>query len=268
MSESPTVYVYAIVRCRECPELADVPAALPDASAPRAEPAGGELWLVVSDLVGDGWQNAEIERRLQDLSWVSDRALAHERVVERLAERLPLVPMKLFTLFTSVERAVSSLAERRDQLLDVFDRIAGRAEWGVRVHLEGERARRQAEEAMASAGPPTSGRDFLLRKKRLRDAGDHVAAPARERVELLAGELSAIAAGTVRKPGGQTPPTSAGEGGESLLLDAAFLVSDGEGERFEEAVHRGARDLARYACQVTLTGPWPPYHFVDDEAGA
>lgn len=264
MTDSPTVYVYAVVRSAGSPDLGAVPAGPPGAAPPRVEPAGDGLWLVVSDVAGDEWRGSAIERHLDDLSWVSDRALAHERVVEHLAARLPLVPMKLFTLFSGVERAVVSVAGRRDELGRVFDRIAGRAEWGVRVHLETERARRQAEEAMAATGPPASGRDFLLRKRRRRDAVADVAGPARERVEALAAELSAIAAGTVRKS--DAPPAQ--PGGAALLLDAAFLVPDGESERFEEAVRRGSEELARYACQVTLTGPWPSYHFVGTEGGA
>lgn len=265
MTEAPTVYLYAIVRSPEPPELGAVPAGLPGASAPRVEPAGGGLWLAVSEVAGDEWRPSAIESHLDDLSWVSDRALAHERVVEHLAARLPVVPMKLFTLFSGVERAVASVAGRHGELGRVFDRIAGRTEWGVRVHLETERARRQAEEEMAGTGPPASGRDFLLRKKRRRDAVADVAGSARERVEALAGELSALAAGAVLKP---APPAEAGAAGASLLLDAAFLVADGERGRFEEAVRRGSEELARLACQVTLTGPWPPYHFVGTEGGA
>lgn len=259
MSDSPSVYVYAIVRSPEPPTLDATPPGLPGASPPRAESAGDDLWLVVSDVDGDEWQAEAIERRLEDLSWVSGRALAHERVVEHVAERLPLVPMKLFTLFTHVERAVATLVERRDDLERIFERITGRTEWGVQVHLETSRARRRAEDDMAQAGPPTSGRDFLLRKKRRRDAVADVAGPAHERVEALVRELGTLADDAVRKPVTEGAPA----GGAALLLDSAFLVPRDGSEEFEAAVARGSEELARLACRVTLTGPWPPYHFVE-----
>ena len=47
-----------------------------------------------------------------------------------------------------------------------------------------------------------------------------------------------------------------------LLLDAAFLVRRGQAAGFEKTVERWANRLADRACEVTLTGPWPPYNFI------
>jgi len=52
--------------------------------------------------------------------------------------------------------------------------------------------------------------------------------------------------------------------GGPLLLDAAFLVPAGKSARFRSLVSREARTLGRQGYHVTLTGPWPPYTFVQD----
>ncbi|HEX3129849.1 MAG TPA: GvpL/GvpF family gas vesicle protein, partial [Thermoanaerobaculia bacterium] len=49
-----------------------------------------------------------------------------------------------------------------------------------------------------------------------------------------------------------------------LLLDGAFLVRTEDAADFEQAVGRWAERLAESACELTLTGPWPPYNFLEE----
>src|SRR5262249_49573262 len=145
------------------PPASGVPAGLPETSAPRLLPLGGDLWLVVGEAPLPAFSAAEIERRLSDLAWVSACAVAHERVVAHFASLAPVVPMKLFTLYASEERAVADLAGRPAEIEAVLDRVAGCAEWGVRVHFDSSRA--GAERAQPAEAKPDSGRSFLLHKK-------------------------------------------------------------------------------------------------------
>ena len=56
---------------------------------------------------------------------------------------------------------------------------------------------------------------------------------------------------------GVTPP----------LLDAAFLVPAARRTRFTNAARREAEACARAGAQLTISGPWPAYNFIQpDEA--
>src|SRR5678815_5755671 len=94
--------------------------------------------------------------------------MAPEAVVEDAARSGPVVPMKLFTLFSSDERAATHIVRTRKKLARLFDLVAGREEWGVRVSVD-ERvaARRRADGARP--GKTASGTGFLLRKKAEKD---------------------------------------------------------------------------------------------------
>ena len=50
----------------------------------------------------------------------------------------------------------------------------------------------------------------------------------------------------------------------ALLLDAAFLVPRSRTASFRGSAAKEARTLAPHGYTVTLTGPWPPYSFVQD----
>lgn len=259
---SEATYLYCLVRADREPSLAGVPPGLPGCSPPRALDAGGGLWLVVAGAPLSGYGAEEIQSRLSDLSWVSDRALAHEAVVEHFTgvpEAAAVLPLKLFTLFSSGERALAHVRDNRERIGRSLGRVAGRIEWGVRVRLDDARAREVLAREMNGEMKPSAGTAFLLRKKLEQDAARELAARLRAEMDETFAELAEGAAESLRRE----PAASPEEGGR-LLLDAAFLVPAGKAGDFEALVERCAARLAPRACEVTLTGPWPPYHFIEE----
>lgn len=254
---SSATYVYCVVQSPGEPPAA--PGGLPGTAPPRALALGDGLWAVVADAPLPEYGSDEIEQRLADLSWVADRALAHEQVVEHCAEHGTVVPMKLFTLFSGEERALADLRQRRPEIDRILERIAGREEWGVRILFDEAQARRIATESALRDSPATTGKGFLQRKKAEQDGVRTLAARLRNEVERAFEELAAGAAEARRRE----PP---GEAASRLLLDAAFLVLREDAGAFEQAVQRWSENLAGQACEVTLTGPWPPYNFVGEPA--
>lgn len=256
---STATYLYCLLESPAPPALEAAPPGLPDAAAPRLLDVGGGLWLVAATVPLATYGPGEIEARLEDLSWVSERALAHEAVVEHLAEAGALLPMKLFTLFSGDERAVEDVRGRAAEVRRALDRVAGRREWGVRVRFDPQRARSLADEPGdgGATGRPVSGRAFLERKRRLRDAGRTPSPAAEAAVERAFAALASRAAGSRRHA-----PVAGG----AVLLDAAFLVAVEGEEAFREAVETAARELDGAGCELVLTGPWPPYNFAGGEA--
>lgn len=257
---SEATYLYCLVRDDREPALEEAPPGLPGCAPPRTLALGGGLWLVAATAPLSEYGSAEIQDRLSDLSWVSGRALAHEAVVEHFAGSRAVLPLKLFTLFASDERAVADVRQNRERIDQALDQVAGCVEWGVRIRLDDARAREiLAEEARRDAGRQASGTAFLLRKKMEQEASRDLAARLRAEMDGTFAELAEGAKDTVRREAA-TPP----EAGGRLLLDAAFLVPTGNGVDFEARVERCAARLATRGCEVTLTGPWPPYHFVEE----
>jgi gas vesicle protein GvpL/GvpF len=251
-------YLYCLVRSPREPSLRGAPAGLPGAGKPRAIDAGRGLWLVAADAPLARYGEKPIEQGLQDLAWVSSVAVPHEAVVEHLARNGTVVPMKLFTLFRSDERALEHVARQRRRIDRLVERIEGREEWGLRVLLDETAALRRArdEAQTLSAGAP--GAAFLLRKKKEHDAAREVIEHARDRADELFELLAARADDARRRP----PPP--GEVGKRVLLDAAFLLPRKKAKAFQSAVRAEAKKLADRHYQLTLTGPWPAYTFVAD----
>jgi hypothetical protein len=251
-------YVYCVTHGRRAPSLARVPRGLPGLGPVRTLEVTPALWLVVADAPLDRYDEEAIREGLRDLEWVGACAAGHERVIEHVSRADTAVPMKLFTLFGSDERAASHTRALATRIQRVARRIDGCVEWGVRVHVDERRARAVARERAASRLPRRAqGKSFLLMKKAEHTGVHQTLRTARRDADRAFTEIGESARESVRRP----PVTR--EVAARVLLDAVFLVPAGHARQFRSAVERAQTSLSETGCEVTLTGPWPPYHFVD-----
>jgi Gas vesicle synthesis protein GvpL/GvpF len=169
---------------------------------------------------------------------------AHERVVEAMMERGPMLPLRFGTMLDGPDRLRAELEARGPELLDALQRVVGCVELGVRVLAEPA-----AERAPVADGERASGRAYV--EARLRE---------HRRAERLRGEVHAPLAELARasrRKGLAAAPT---------LLSAAYLV-----ERARETEFRAraaALGRALEGARLVCTGPWPPYSFVGREGEA
>ena len=254
---TPLTYVYGIVVSDRKPSVARVPAGVPGASAVRLLDMGRGRYLAAADVTAREYGEGAINSRLSNLEWVSRAAMAHEAVLEAFAPRATVLPMKLFTIYTSDDRAIADASRDRTRIDALVKRVGGHDEFGIRVVLH--RAKAACRAAPGGAKKTASGIAYLTRKKAQRDAATERTAHARDTVADLYDRLARRARLARRRAPGELPV----EGGP-LLLDAAFLVPRAKAKTFRGAVAREARALARHGYGVTLTGPWPPYTFVQD----
>lgn len=259
MAKQSAVYLYCVVKSARRPPVARVPHGLAGATTPEAHDAGRGLWLIAADVPLEQYGPGNLEPRLQDLDWVAATAVAHEAVVEHFsrARRLTVIPAKLFTLFSSIDKAGADVTARRASIERVMKRIAGADEWGIRVTRRIGDRDAVPEDLNARA---MSGAAFLASRKAARDATAHARAAAIDAAEKAFHSLARHArdarARDRRPEPGTNPP----------VLEAAFLVAAPSRAKFKAEARRQSAACAAAGADLTLTGPWPAYHFVGDPA--
>lgn len=263
-SKATASYVFCIVRAAKAPALPAGVGGLPLTGRPRAVSAGKGVWLILADAPLSVYGEAALNERLKDLDWVSRCALAHEAVIEAVSRAPAVLPLKLFTLFNSDERAKALVDRAPAKISRALDRVEGCAEFGVRLSLDEGRARRAVEARSRTAGAATKGQGgaaFLLRKKTLKEASQELTRGSREAGEELFKTLSGLAQDTHRRTDveGLAP-------GSRLVMDGVFLVGHRQAARFKAAVRGAAKDLEERGYDLVLNGPWPAYHFVTEAA--
>jgi hypothetical protein len=247
-------YLYCLLRSPRRPALAGVPRGLPGCGAPRVLDAGGRLWLVAADAPLSEYGSEALEHHLKDVGWVSRCALAHEAVIEFFARAPASLPLKLFTLFASDARALSSIEGRRKKVERLLDRVDGHREWSVRLSVDPRRVAQVVVDQLGKSRS-SSGAAFLARKRELRYAGHELAESAKSDADAVFKDLARFASDRRRRSENEAAP------GTRLLLDAVYLVPTGARSRFTTSARKAQSALSRRGLRLELTGPWPPYHF-------
>ena len=210
------------------------------------------IWLVVADAPLGRYGEDAINRGLSDLDWVSRAAIAHEAVVEVVHRRLGVVPMKLFTIFTSDDararaHRARAAADRRGRSSASRTILNGASAWRSIA-----RTCRRTGTTRANAPEPSTGAAFLARKKAQRDAAKQLAGRAHEVVADVYETLAAQARMAHAAIGG-----GAARAGRSVAArrsiprargHANSTVREARGEATRDA---GARGLSG-RCQRTM----------------
>jgi hypothetical protein len=246
-------YLYCIVKAAKKPSVTKAPPGLPEAGRPEAIEVVSSLWMVAASVPQDVYAGDRLERSLADLDWVARIALAHEAVVEHFSKQpaLTVVPLKLFTMFSSPAKAAADIRARRAALERTMKKITGAEEWGVRVF--------RADGGGPAAAPATtrasSGTAFLAAKKEARDGARAARLAAAEAAARVFQTLAGVARDAHRRT--DAPASAAAV----PLLDAAFLVPVAKRTTFEKLVKDEAQSCVQAGAELRLTGPWPAYHF-------
>ena len=256
MANHSAVYLYCVVKSLRRPSDERAPEGVAGGSRPEAHDAGKGLWLIAATVPLSEYGPGKLEPRLQDLDWVATTAVAHEAVVEHFSRSRgsAVIPAKLFTLFSSVDKASADVAARRASIERIMKRIGGCEEWGIRV------TRRPTAAALATdAGSAArSGTAFLAARKAARDASANartaVTAAAESAYHALEQHARDATARDRRAEPGTNPP----------VLEAAFLVAVSARGKFKAEARRQAAACDTAGGHLALTGPWPPYNFVGD----
>jgi hypothetical protein len=258
---APLSYVFCLVRSARCPSLRGISDGMPGGSDLRVVDAGGDLWAIVQSVPESQYGEAALARGLQNLDWVGPRAIAHEHVIESFLTSLALLPMQLFTLFTSDARVVEHVGSDRTRIARILERVEKKVEWGLRLtYADPKGPHRTAQRAKTSSkdlSGPRAGTEFLARKRDTLDVNRTRLAEARKKADRVYKAMSRKAAASQRRTSLERAAP-----GSRLLLDAAFLVSAAKSGTFKSAIRQHARDLRAAGVEVSLTGPWPAYNFI------
>lgn len=242
------------------------------ASLPAAIEENAKLeWVTVNDLAAlasvvplDTYGEDALAERLSDATWTAVRAMRHETVVEYVAKRASVVPLRFGTIYLERAGIERMLGDKRNELRQIVERLRGREEWGVNVYSEratllasitevSPRLRELARQAEAAS----PGQSYLMHKKIEALRVDEARVALTEIVDQIEQTLREQADDARRLRVLKVEATEHGE----LKAKFAFLVQRSNFEEFRGAAERLAAENVAAGVRLELTGPWPAYNF-------
>jgi Gas vesicle synthesis protein GvpL/GvpF len=258
-------YVYCVAErvAAEQLDAASFPVAIED-DAKLQWITAGELAALSSIVPLDNYGEEALAEHLGDATWTAVRAMRHETVVEYVAKRTSVVPLRFGTIYLERARIEQMLGEKGRELAQIIERLRGREEWGVNVFSDratlmasitsvSPRLRELAQQAEAAS----PGQSYLMQKRIEALRVDEVRVALNRIVDEIEQALSEQADDAKRLRILKVEATEYGE----LKAKFAFLVKRAGFEEFRAAAERLAQENLEAGVRLELTGPWPAYNF-------
>ena len=196
----------------------------------------GEFTVVVSEY--DRSNDAALDEKM---------ILEHARVVSVCFRSGTVLPFRFGTIFDSDDALRQAVRANRRAFGQSVARLRGKAEMHLKVLVRDGSLR----EAMVDVQlPDTVGGEYLskLREKASKDRERQTKARALSvQVHKLFNPLEEeISCKRVAADG--------------MLIDIAHLIESNSVEKYQNRYNAAARQLKN--CELVLSGPWPPYHFL------
>jgi hypothetical protein len=226
-----------------------------------------KLAALVSRVSLATYNEESLAEHLTDATWTAIRAMRHETVVEYVAKRASVVPLRFGTIYLERDGIEQMLSDRSRGLEEIIEQLRGREEWGVNVYSDRavlmstitsvSPVLREMVERAQQASP---GQSYLMQKKIDALKADEVRAAVNRITEEIEQRLKEHSDDARRLRILKVETTEHGE----LKAKFAFLVKRSGFEEFRDAAERLAQENQAAGIRIELTGPWPVYNFVQD----
>src|SRR5689334_4817891 len=265
---SSAFYVYCIADSAASAQL-------PVDSLPAAIEENAKLeWVVVNRLAAltsevpkETYSEERLAEHLTDATWTAIRAMRHETVVEYVAKRTSVIPLRFGTIYLERSGIEQMLNEKGREFEELIEHLRGREEWGVNVYCD----RAVLLSSITSVSPvlrdmvqraqqAPPGQSYLMHKKIEPLKLDEARTAVNRIVDEVEEKLKAAADEARRLRILKVETTEHGE----LKAKFAFLVQRSGFEEFRETAEQLAREHQDAGIRLELTGPWPVYNFVQD----
>jgi len=230
-----------------------------------------ELEAVVSEVSLEEFASGEIQKKAQeDLSWIKEKAVAHEKVIEEAMRKndkfLSVIPMRFGTIFKEKSSLEETLSEDYSKIKEVLNRIRGKEEWSVKVYLK-DRERfeqvikeknetiKEKEKEIASL---PEGIAFFMEEELKEIISKEVEKELNDIVEALFESFKKQAVASVKNEVLVKELTGRRE---PMILNAACLISEEKIENFKEDAERINQEIQTKGFYLEYSGPWPAYNF-------
>jgi len=188
-------------------------------------------------------------------------AIEYAGVIEALAQHFTLLPARFGSVMESTDAIIQMLERNRREIRKNLLKVEDKYEFGLKVLCDTEKLILEMKEKSASVGlnaataepeiKPSVYREWVNRKLKEHRLEELLLAYVESVIEEITGYLTRWNADSRFKK--MSTPT--------IIIDGVFLLGRERKDNLIEAV----ADLQKKHVSLTfvLTGPWPPYNFVD-----
>jgi hypothetical protein len=229
------------------------------------------LEAIISRVSLDEFGSEEMQRKArEDLNWIKEKGVAHERVIEEAminnGKLISAVPMRFGVIFKDETKLIESLDSNYAGIKRVLESIRDKQEWSVKAYLmdsgkftqaikEKNETVKEKEKEIASL---PEGMAFFMEEELKQVIANEVNMELNSSADTLFDRLTRQSSASVKcnilakELTGKREP---------MVLNAAYLVSEGKIESFKHEVEGLKQQLYEKGLCLECSGPWPAFNF-------
>jgi len=192
-------------------------------------------------------------------TWAKEQVLEFASVTEKLSEHVNLLPVRFGTILKSDDDIRQLLVKHYNAFETNLKKTANKIEFGLKVLWDCEKIKheikKKSEPNELNAGDyfrqSSIHTNYLFEKMKQHKLDDAVLQYVDKFIDNIRGAIQALNSDTKFKK----------TVSDSIMLDAVFLVNKKQYDEFKDIIISFGNQHA--GLQFLLTGPWPPYSFMD-----
>ncbi|MEK9165744.1 MAG: GvpL/GvpF family gas vesicle protein [Patescibacteria group bacterium] len=210
----------------------------------------------------------EIKDRLQnDAMWTEKSIRHHHELIDQLGKKDTVIPCKFGTVFRTKKRIEEMLEKYYKQFNYLLSWLSGKQEWGLKVYLDNQKfiesLKKEDQEVLAlqkRKETAEEGMKWYLDQKMgaLIDQklGAKIEKSVKEILEELKQSVQELALNELVAP-------EESKKNQEMILNSACLLKIKWVERWQKDWEKFFKKFHKRGLSCEITGPWPPYNFVD-----
>jgi hypothetical protein len=196
----------------------------------------GEFAVIVSEYV----RNGGLDQRA---------VLEHAKVVSECFRSTTVLPFRFGTVFDTDEALRRAVRCNRRTFVESVTNLRGKSEMHLKVMLRDG----ALPQAIVAPLPATAGKEYLTQLRQR---------AVREREAQTKARALSVQVHKLLNPLQEEICCRKVESG-ALLIDIAHLIDSKTVPKYQNRCTAAIRQLKD--CEVVVSGPWPPYHFMPDK---
>lgn len=227
-----------------------------------------DIEAIVSEVDLSKFNAKTIKDKLQeDAKWTEKNVKRHHEVIAEANKTRAVIPMKFGTLYKTKKNLEAMLAKYYRKFKNLLLRLKDKQEWGVKGYLEYEKfagilknKNKEIRKLEKKRSSVSEGMKWYVDRKSDEMIAGQLEHEVEEELKKIVDKLERHAQAIKLN---DLLPKVVGEPGKDMILNAACLVRNDALDSFRASFEELAKKCAASGIILEMTGPWPPYNFVE-----
>ena len=224
------------------------------------------FYVIIKYVSESEFSEEKYKKNLADIQWIEMNEREHMKRISLIMKSSTVIPCKFGTIFNTKTDLEKFITDYSDFLIEKFHHIEGKEEWMVKIYCDRKVLNEQIDELSEEAATlekqimaSSPGKAFLLKRKKTELIENEMDRLCKIYGQKYYDEFEILSESTSLN--NLLPKEFTGRG-ETMILNAAFLVNKDKMTDFKNTVETLRKKDGNSGFIIEITGPCPPFSFI------